>query len=196
MNKTTKAAVITGTLGIIGSIAAAMIGNYMGKTQGQQNTLDNINSQISNINGDNNTVNINSVDDLINSYLSLQEENQNLENKNDSYFADITELNEQISDSEEEIKSLTSQASELPIVSFSNMKLSIDGDDIPINSNNSMVTINGDDYFTKEIINSLIPENKNLTIKDNTMYVGKLISDKVSLLNQDLIMDQHNIFFY
>lgn len=189
MSKTTKAALITGTLGIIGTVVAALIGNNIGKMQGQQNALNNINSQISNVNGDNNTVNINSVDDLINSYISLQEENQNLENKNDSYFNDITELKEQISNGEEEIESLTSQLSNSPIISFSDLELCIDGNDIPINANRSMVTVDGQDYFTKEIVQNLIGKNKNLTIKDDTIFVGKVISEKAYLINQ-WIVDQ------
>ena len=33
-----------------------------------------------------------------------------------------------------------------------------------------------------------------MTIKDNIIYVGKVISDKISLLNQELVMDQRNIY--
>lgn len=192
MKKSTRPALITGILGIIGSIAAAYIGNNAGKTQGQQIILDNINSQIAIVNGENNTVTINNVDELVNAYIALQEKNNILDDKNTSYFNDIAKLKDEMANNEKEIQSLNSQLSASPIISFSNVGLSIDGNDIPINTNNAMITVDGEDYFSKEILTNLITENKNLTIKDNTIFIGKVISGKAKLIDQ-WIVNSNNV---
>lgn len=64
------------------------------------------------------------------------------------------------------------------------MVLSMGGKDITINKNHSMVTIDGRDYVSKEIAEKLVPDDQNLTIKDNTIFIGRVIADKSNLFDQ------------
>lgn len=94
---------------------------------------------------------------------------------------------------QEKIDKLKEQADSAPILDYNSFALSVDGNDIPINKNNSMVTIDGREYVSKEILEKLLDENQNITIQEDTIFIGKVISEKRSLLSDDCIMDQHNI---
>lgn len=129
------------------------------------------------MNGDNNTVTVNSVDDFVAQYNKLLNENKTLKAQNSQYFSDYTE--------QKNIRSsLELQLSERPEVSYNNLGLCIDAEDIAINRNNSMVMIDEREYLSKEIAEKLLDENQNMTIKDDTLFVGKVIADKANLIDQ------------
>lgn len=91
------------------------------------------------------------------------------------------------------IDELESQLSDMPVIEYRDLGLSMDGEDILLNRNNSMVIIDGREYISKEIIDSIISEDQNITIKNDTLYIGKVISDKANLFEQT-IMDQRDMF--
>lgn len=189
MNNTVKAAVITGCCGIIASIISAIIGINTGKSMEQkiiQNEINTAMGEIINIIGDDNTVTINDIKELIEDYRNLQTQNDSLIAQNAKYFDDLTETNDQID-------KLQDQISNIPTTNFSNLALSIDGKDIAINSNNSMVTIDGRDYFSKEIVEKSISVDKSITIKNDTVFIGNVIIEKANLFDQR-IMDQNAMF--
>lgn len=160
-------------IAIIGLISA-IIGTNYGRAQQKQVNESYNESQFANINGNNNSVVINSVDDLVNEYNKLLTEHESLKNKNTSYFEDLTNIKHDLADKE-------SQLDDVPQISYNNLSLVLDGTDLSINNNNSMVIIDGREYFSKEIVEKLLSDNKNITIKDNTIFIGKVISDKAKL---------------
>lgn len=50
-----------------------------------------------------------------------------------------------------------------------------------------MVSIDGREYFSKEITQKLIPDDQNMTIKDDTLFIGKVIADKANLSSQRVV---------
>ncbi len=142
-----------------------------------QNEIQSVMGNVINVTGNDNQVTINSVKDLVDEYQRLQSQNKSLLEQNSKYFSDLTEANYQVS-------TLQSKSDDMPDINFNNLSLFIDAQDIPINKNNSMVTIDGRDYFSREIVESLIPDNQNFTIKDNTLFIGKVIAEKANLFDQ------------
>lgn len=178
--KKSTATIITAVIGAIAAVSSAIIG----KDVGERNTVQRLYSQVATVNGNNNTVTINNVDDFIAQYNKLLGENETLKAQNSQYFADYTEQ-KNINNS------LESQLGERPIVSYDNLGLCIDGEDIPINKQNSMITIDGREYYSKELSENFLNDDQNIIIKDDTLFVGKVIYEKTSLFSQN-ILDQNN----
>lgn len=165
--------VLASLIGAGATIAAA----FIGKDWGEKNAVQQLFSQVTTVNGSDNIITINSVDDFITQYNNLLQENEILKSQNSQYFMDYTEQ-KNISNS------LESKLEERPDVLYSDLGLCVNADDIPINKNNSMVTIDGRDYLSKEIAEKLIPDDQNMTIKGDTLFIGKVIADKTNLLDQ------------
>lgn len=187
-------AIITGILGVVGSVMAA----NMGKDQGEQETINQLNSQIANVNGDNNTVTINSVDDLINEYSELTSENKSLVSQNTKYYDELEEAKSKIEEYENQsnskVKELEQQINDMPDVQFRDIGLSVNGEIIPINSTDSSVVVNNRTYYSDEFVKSLVDSNNNITIQDNTLYIGKIIKENSSLSNE-WILNKSNVSF-
>jgi len=183
MKNSIKAALITGILGIVGTVSAAIIGVYAGKSTEQKNIQNEINEamgDVVNIVGDGNNVTINDIKELIKDYQKLKEQNDSLTAQNTKYFDDLTNANKNIDE-------LNTQVDSSPIFSYNNLGLCIGGEDISINKSNSMVTIDGRDYVSKEIMENIIPDDQNVTIKDDTIYIGKVVADKANLSDQNIL---------
>ena len=175
-----KAALITGILGAVATVTAAFIGSNFS----EKKTVQQLYNQITTVNGNNNTVTVNSVDEFISQYNTILNENEILKAQNSQYFADYTEqknINE----------NLESQFIEQPNISYENIGLSIEGNDIPINKQNSIISIDGKEYYSKELAEKFLKEDQNIIIKDDTLFIGKVIADKASLFDQN-ILDQSN----
>lgn len=155
-------------------------GAKIGENNAQTKQEEYLQSQIVQIEGNSNNVTFNDVDDLVSEYNNLLNENESLEAKNTSYFNDLTVA-------KEEVQSLKSQMGDIPQISYNSLGLMLDAQDISINKNNSMVTIDGKDYFAREITEKLLPDGKNLTIKDGNIFVGTVVTDKANLTNQWIV---------
>lgn len=177
MNKTIKAALITGIATIIAGFIGGMGYGKSSEQKNIQNEIQSVMGNVINVTGNDNQVTINSIKDLVDEYQRLQSQNQSLLEQNTKYFRDLTEANYQVN-------ALQSKTNDLPEIKFNNLSLLIDVQDIPINKNNSMVTIDGRDYFSREIMESLIPDGQNFTIKDDTLFIGKVIADTANLFDQ------------
>lgn len=173
MKATVKAALITGILGIIGTVSAA----FIGRDFGEENAVQQLYSQITTVNGNNNTVTVNSVDDFIAQYNKLLNENDTLKAQNSQYFADYTEQ-------KNVNNNLTSQLDDRPAVSYENIGLCINGEDMPINKQNSIVTIDGREYYSKELAEKFLNKDQNIIIKDDTIFIGNVIAEKANLVDQ------------
>lgn len=114
------------------------------------------------------------VEDLNQKYENLESQNKELSNKYDTLEAQ----------SNKEIEDLNNQLKNTPVINYKNLSLCIDVDDIPINTSKSVATIDGRDYFSREIVENLITEDKNLTIKDETIYIGQVVAEKAKLTDQ------------
>ena len=145
-----------------------------------KNAVQQLYSQVTNVSGNNNTVTINSVDDFIAQYNKLLSENETLKAQNSQYFADYTEQ-KNINNN------LESQLSDRPVVLYKNVGLCIDAEDIPISKNNSIITIDGREYYSKELAEKFLNDNQNITLKDDTLFVGKVIAEKANLIDQWMI---------
>lgn len=137
----------------------------------------NIDNDKSTNNTNNNIISDSSVKNS-NEYLLLLNEYNQLKEQND-------ELNNKISE-------LETQTNDIPVIEYKDLNLSIDGIDIIVNKNKSMITINGREYFSKEILENLVPDDKNLTIENDTLFIGKVITEKSSLFDE-VIVDNENI---
>lgn len=183
MSNTIKAAIITG----IATIVSAVIGVSFGKSSEQKNIQYEIHTamgDVVNVTSNNNEVTINSVKDLVDEYQRLQSQNKSLLDQNTKYFSDLSDANYQVN----ELQSFTD---DMPEIKFNNLALSIDAQDIPINKNNSMVTIDGRDYFSREITEKIIPINQNVIIKNDTLFVGRVVVNSSNLFEHK-VMDQSN----
>ena len=185
MKASIKAAWITGLLGLAGTVSAAIIGNSIGKSTEQrniQNQMNEVMGDMVNVIGDGNNVTINDIKEVLEDYLDLKTQNESLLAQNTKYFDDLTKANK-------EIDQLHMLSSEEPSINFTNLAMSIDGEDMLVNQNNSMVTINGRDYMSKELFEKIIPDNKSITIKNDMLIIGRNIAEQASLFNQ-WIVDQ------
>lgn len=162
-------AVITGISGIIGAY-------IQGKASGVEEQNEYIESQIANVTGDNNSVTINNVDDLIKQYNQLKEANEKLDEQNTQYFNDYTEL-------KEENANIVSRLEGQPDYSFSSIGLSIDGENIAVDTTNSVLEFNGKEYWSKELASKLVSNDKSIVRKDNCIYVGNIVSDATNLFD-------------
>ena len=69
----------------------------------------------------------------------------------------------------EKIDSLTSQIGDMPIIHYQDLALSIDGENVPVNSKDSMAVIDSNEYASKEIVEKLVDESQNVTYKNGTI---------------------------
>lgn len=181
MKEETRKAVITGIIGlvatIIGSIISAIISANVARKNATEEVINQIENGVANLNGDNANIIINDIDDFISDYEELKIQNEGLNALN-------TQYSEQISANEAELKSLREQLGDAPDIKYYDLGLAINGENVPINANNSMVSINGRDYLSKEFTDNILAENEGLTIKDGTAYIGRIISDQSNLFDK------------
>lgn len=182
-----KAKVKVALISAVASVITAAIGGYnIGIKIEQQNIQKQFNAAVGNsvnIMGNITELNINDIENFMLNYQDLQAQKESLIKQNAKYFDDLTQANNKIAE-------LQSQATDIPILNYKNLALSINGEDIPINQNNSMVTIDGIDYFSREITENLVFNDQNLTIKNNTLFIGKVIEEKANLFEQHTV-DYH-----
>lgn len=176
MNKTNRITLIAAALGAAATVSAA----FVGSSYGQQKFQKNLQNSIEEITGDNNTVNINNMDGFIKEY-------QNLMVSNDRYA-------KQLKDTVKELDELKEQMGDTPIFKFRDLRLSVDGEEVSLNSKKSMAIIDGREYFDKSFIDSLLGSDRSLTIKEDGAYVGKIIQDKTDLKNKRVV-DSHGVDF-
>ena len=177
MNPKTKRIVISGAISIVTAAIGAIGGGYF-----KVNEMNNyLKSNIVNVSGVTNTIILNDwksfvdgYNDLFEEYTNLKEENKRLEAQNEQYYTDYTEqktLNE----------SLTSEIDGNPDVTFNSLGLCIDGEQIPIDSTDSVVDINGREYWSKEIATQFLSDSQKYSVENGNLNIGKVLADKTDL---------------
>lgn len=167
-----KAALITGLLGVFSSI----ISLKYGENKGTQNVISEITTEISNISGNNNKITINSISEFIRDYELVKTENEQLRTLNEQYY-------KQFEDNKNKLEIIDAMSN----VIFSDKALVINGEDIVINKSKSMATIDGTEYLSKELAKKLLTNDEEMTIKNETIYIGKIIADKSNLFNENTV---------
>lgn len=81
-------------ISISGAVIGAVCTYFEGKSNGAQQQNEYIMSKIVNIDGDNNTVVFNDIDDFIDNYVQVVKDNNKLNEQNSKYFDENKELKE------------------------------------------------------------------------------------------------------
>lgn len=171
--------IVTAGIGATGVVAAAIIGAAWGK--------NNINLVVQ---IDEKNVTIKDSSDI----QELASENEALRNQISGY-----ELQIQILENEnDELKAENSngELGEVPLIEYHNLGLSINGEEQTINKDRSSVYINGSPYYSQDFVGSLVPDNMTMTKKDDMLYIGKIVSEKVNLLDMPVIEQDNYCYFY
>lgn len=107
---------------------------------------------------------------------ALQDKVTSLESSNSTYETELKELQDRVSISE-------AQLSDMPQFEFQDLGLTVYGDEQQIDKNKSLAKIDGQMYFSQDVVESIINDKNELTIKDDMLYVGRVIKDKEKLNN-------------
>ena len=171
MKKTNKIALFVGILGAIATVASAIItSNYT-----EQKIFKKLQGSVGEVSGDNNNVTINDVNDIVKDYQGVKELNKQ--------YATQLEKNA------DELKQLKTQLGDTPIFKFNDLDLTVDGEEIPIDAANSMVTIDGREYLDKSFVDNILGTNRSLTIKDKTSLNDSWLVDSNYVNFPDSITD-------
>lgn len=174
-------------VGVIVPIVAAVIGGIVGQGVGRQNTINKIENAIANVTGDNANITINDIGDFLKEYENIKNRSNELEELNNNYIEQINECSQKIDERDKDIENYKEQLGESPVFDFQNMQLVLDGYEATINTDKSMVIVNGREYFSKDIIENLLGDTQKITLKDNSIYIGKVVADSVPLINQYMV---------
>ncbi len=166
-----KTSIIVAVIGLIGIIAAAVIGAKWGK--------DNFNIVVK-IDGKDVILKDEDVEKMASENESLRKEILENEKK-------VENLQRESKDLEEKLGVANGELDDVPVIEFQNYGLSIDGEEKIINKDKSCVAINGRQYYSQDFIDNLLPENKNATKKDDIIYIGRIIKEKTNLFKRQII---------
>lgn len=166
--------IIAAFIEAVGVIAAAIIGAAWGKNNieiiapisGESIVINN--AEVQNMATENEDFKI-KLSECEQSIESLQRENDDLQKEKSELTSKLGVANGALD--------------EVPSIEFQNLGLSIDGEEKNINQDKSSVYINGKQYYSKEFVDNLLPNDKVATVKDGMFYVGKIIRDKTNLVN-------------
>lgn len=50
-----------------------------------------------------------------------------------------------------------------------------------------MVVIDGQEYYSKELAQNILNDNQDITMKNDIMFIGKVIADKANLVDQRVV---------
>ncbi len=117
-------------------------------------------------------------------YEELVAENEELKNENDRLGQEKTEYLDLLTEAKKTIEELQMQEDSDPAVHYSSLSLMVNGEDIPINKSNAMITCDGRDYISQEIFEIIVPDDQTITIKDGVLYIGKVITESSSLFDE------------
>lgn len=176
MKEKSKVKIIRAIISAVASVVVGIIGGYTYGTNSADNFVE---SHAVMITGDNNTVNVENVSDLVEEYNKLAKENENLKSQNTQYFNDYKEQ-------KDENAVLESELGDAPIVAFDTMELYIDGGRIPIDTDKSVIHVDGREYWSREIAEKFLDGSRSITIKNNAIFIGRVITESVSLFSKHI----------
>lgn len=180
MKTSTKNTLIAGIFALVTAVIGAVAGLYAGGSYEKNKQNDYVQSQVVDISGDHNTVSINSVDELLTAYNKLSSDYETLKEQNNENFNNYKEL-------KSENETLSTQLGDAPVLELKDLGLSINGEEMPVNSTHSLAVIDGREYVSKDFLSNLIDEDEVLTFKNNTAYIGQVVEDRANLFDMWLV---------
>lgn len=96
----------------------------------------------------------------------------------------INQLESQNAELQKQVEVAQSQLQNIPIINYANIGLQINGDEIPVNSSNSMITVDEKQYLSRDFLNGILGENEQITIKDDKLYIGKIVKEKANVFDK------------
>lgn len=187
MKTSTKNTLIAGIFALVTAVIGALAGLYAGGSYEKNKQNDYVQSQVVDISGDHNTVSINSVDELLTAYNKLSSDYETLKEQNNENFNNYKEL-------KSENETLSTQLGDAPVLELKDLSLSINGDEMPVNSTHSLAVIDGREYVSKDFLSNLIDEDEVLTFKNNTAYIGQVVEDRANLFDMWIVKSDHCFF--
>lgn len=172
--------IIVALIGVIGTISAAIIGVKWGKS--------NINVIVE-LDGKNIVLKDSDVQELAS-------ENEDLKGLVSEYELRIEKLESEKTDIMAQLGNISGELNEAPSIEFHNLGLSIDGEEKTINRNKATVYINGVQYYSQDFVDNLLPSNMAITVKDDMLYIGKIVNEKANLFDMAVIEKAFYSYFY
>lgn len=199
MRNKDKVKIIVAVIGLIGIVVTAISHAGNDRNSGSNNikSVNNATNDTNNTNNANNTNNLKVIVQVQGKNVELTEEeaqkmaneNENLKDDINRYETEIIKYKSDIQEYEDLIDDDNTQAE------FKKLGLTINGRERAIDKEKSSILINGQQYFSQEIVENLLPDNTIITIKDDMIYVGKVVKEKKNLLEQPII-DKILMFSY
>lgn len=157
-------------------IVTAILSALGGSEYKERKIYKNINSSVI---GDGNVVSFNNVDEFIKEYQETLKDNEKLNDQNTEYYNSYVEI-------KKENEALKNQLNNTSYVSYKNLGLYVDSNNVPITSDKSQAIIDGKEYYTKNVIEGIVGNDKSITTDDNYMYIGKKVADRTSLFSDKI----------
>lgn len=185
MNKTVLAAII----GAGATITAAVIGVYAGRAYEQnivQNQIEEVLGNNVNVVGDGNTITVNDIKSLAENYIKLQDQYDELQDQNSFLLGENMRCNENLQDAndkiselssetDQEIRQLQSQISNMYNVDFQNISLTING--IDSGYVDRTATINNETFYSMGFLQYMV-DNQAVSSDTARLFVGKVQSEE------------------
>mgnify|MGYP001141886179 FL=1 len=200
MRNKDKVKIIVAVIGLIGIVVNAISHAGNDRNSGSNNikSVNNATNDTNNTNNANNTNNLKVIVQVQGKNVELTEEeaqkmaneNENLKDDINRYETEIIKYKSDIQEYEDLIDDDNTQAE------FKKLGLTINGRERAIDKEKSSILINGQQYFSQEIVENLLPDNTIITIKDDMIYVGKVVKEKKNLLEQPIIDKDFDVFIY
>ena len=140
-------------------IVTAILSALGGSEYKERKIYKNINSSVI---GDGNVVSFNNVDEFIKEYQETLKDNEKLNDQNTEYYNSYVEI-------KKENEALKNQLNNTSYVSYKNLGLYVDSNNVPITSDKSQAIIDGKEYYTKNVIEGIVGNDKSITTDDNYM---------------------------
>lgn len=119
------------------------------------------------------------MDEFIKEYQETLKDNEKLNDQNTEYYNSYVEI-------KKENEALKNQLNNTSYVSYKNLGLYVDSNNVPITSDKSQAIIDGKEYYTKNVIEGIVGNDKSITTDDNYMYIGKKVADRTSLFSDKI----------
>lgn len=185
MKKEVKAALITGIFGLVGTVTAAIIGVTTGKTIERKNILNEVQSTVTTITGDNNQVVFNDISEFASNYIDLNKEYEKLQDDyiilGNLYSQTMSELNEEkdkLDDLQQAFDNLSNNYNtdilSKPNIEYSNISLIING--IESGYVDRVATINNETFYSIGFLKYLV-DNQAVSSDKNKLFIGNVQSE-------------------
>lgn len=185
INKTILASII----GAVATILAAIIGSVAGRgieKNNIQNEIQEVLGNNVNIIGNDNSVAVNDIDELIKEYLYLKEKNEEIKNNNEFLTTENRKIFDNLNEANKKIEGLQNEVTNKYNVDFQNLNLIING--IESDYNDKAVVIDGETFYSLGFLKFIV-DNEEVSSNNKRIFIGDVQSEEqmpVSLFDYKL----------